>query len=252
MEDYAGLAAIAWDLFSGDEPGPDHPFFQRVIEQNGGPALDVGCGSGRLLVPYLSAGLEVEGVDPSADMLAICRKKAEERGLKPVLYQQTMQTLDLPRSYRTIFVPCGSIQLVVNRQDVFEALRRFYAHLEPGGILVLTVYNRWKELETETPGEWQFRARKPLPDGTELAKEVRTESRNLIEQTLAVTVRYQRFRQGQVVEEQLSPAAERWYFKHEMELMLEKAGFHSIRVTGNYTDADVIDEHYVMAFFGTK
>ena len=50
MEDYTSLAMIAWELFSGDEPGPDHAFFQRVIEQNGGAALDVGCGTGRLLV----------------------------------------------------------------------------------------------------------------------------------------------------------------------------------------------------------
>jgi SAM-dependent methyltransferase len=252
MEDYTGLGAIAWELFSGEEPGADHDFFRRLIEASGGPALDVGCGTGRLLLPYLSAGLEVEGVDPSADMLAICRQRAEARGLTPILYQQTMQALDLPRRYRTIFVPCGTIQLVVERDEAFEALRRFHAHLEPGGTLVLTVFNRWRERAEEQLDEWKSRARAPLPDGTELAKHARTETCNLVEQTLTMTVRYQRLREEQVIEEQLCLAPERWYFKHEMTLMLEKLGFRDVRVTGNYTDAEFSDPHYVMAFIATR
>jgi hypothetical protein len=78
------------------------------------------------------------------------------------------------------------------------------------------------------------------------------ERRNLTEQTLVVKVRYQLLREGQVVEEQVCLAPERWYFKHEMVLMLERVGFRDIRVTGNYTNADVTDEHYVMVFIGTK
>jgi ubiquinone/menaquinone biosynthesis C-methylase UbiE len=252
MEDYTGLGAIAWELFSGEEPGADHDFFRRLIEASGGPALDMGCGTGRLLLAYLSAGLEVEGVDPSADMLAICRQRAEARGLTPVLYQQTMQALELPRRYRTIFVPCGTIQLVIEREEAFEALRRFHAHLEPGGTLVLTVFNRWREQAEEQLGEWKFRARAPLPDGTELAKHARGETCNLVEQTLTMTVRYQRLQGERVLEEQLCPAPERWYFKHEMTLMLEKFGFRDIRVTGNYTDAEFSDPHYVMAFIATR
>jgi ubiquinone/menaquinone biosynthesis C-methylase UbiE len=252
MEDYTGLSAIAWELFSGETPGADHDFFRRVIEESGGPALDVGCGTGRLLLAYLGAGLEVEGVDPSADMLAICRRRAEERGLAPVLYCQAMQALDLPRRYRTIFVPCGTIQLIVDREEAFEALRRCHAHLEPGGTLVLTVFNHWKGLETEQLGDWKFRAQAPLLDGTELAKHARAETCNRVEQTLTMTVRYQRLRGEQVIEEQLCPAPERWYFKHEMTLMLEKFGFRNIRVTGNYSDAEFSDPHYVMAFLARR
>jgi SAM-dependent methyltransferase len=252
MEDYTGLAVTAWDLFSGEEPGPDHPFFQRIIEQNPGPALDVGCGTGRLLLPYLRAGLTVEGLDPTADMLAACRRKGAEAGLAPVLHQQPMQALDLPRRYRTIFVPCGTIQLVIDRAEVAEALRRFHAHLEPGGTLVLTVYNRWREMEEETLGEWRPRARRPLPDGTELEKQAMTETRDLVEQTLIAHVRYRLFRGETLLQEQRCRTPERWYFKHEMVLMLEKFGFGDIRVTGNYTDAKFTDAHYVMACIGTK
>jgi SAM-dependent methyltransferase len=250
--DYTGLGAVAWDLFSSGDPGQDQAYFQGLIEQRPGPALDVGCGTGRLLVPYLKAGLEVEGVDPSADMLAICRRRASEQGLESVLYQQTIQTLDLPRRYQTIFIPCGTIQLVMEYEEVFEALRRCYGLLEPGGYFILTLYNRWVELQSEKSGEWKHRARKALPDGTEIEKDAQVGGSNLIEQTLQVKVRYRRFQGEQLIEEQVVDAPERWYFKHEMLLMLERTGFKPIRVTGNYTDADFSDEHYVAAFIAIR
>jgi SAM-dependent methyltransferase len=183
MEDYTGLAAVAWELFSGEEPGRDHPFFARILEANPGPALDVGCGTGRLLLPLLGAGHEVEGVEPSADMRAILHRRAAERGLAPVVHDQAMQALDLPRAYRTIFVSCGSFQLVLDRAEARETLRRFHAHLEPGGILVLIVYPLW-DVKNTTLGEWAFRAREPLPDSSELEKHARVDAVHLLDQTL--------------------------------------------------------------------
>ena len=56
-------------------------------EENLGPALEIGCGTGRLTIPYLEAGLDVEGLDSSGQMLEICRTKAAARGLLPVLHQ---------------------------------------------------------------------------------------------------------------------------------------------------------------------
>lgn len=252
MRDYTGLGALAWAQFSVDEPGPDQRFFQRIIEQHAGPALDVGCGTGRLLIPYLLAGLEVEGIDPSAEMLEMCRRKAAERGLTPHLYQQAMQHLDLARCYHTIIIPCGTLQLVVERSQVFEALRRLHAHLVPAGVLVLTIYNRWREMQDEQVGRWKLYARHPLPDGSVLYKHVRVQGRNLLEQTLAQEVRYRRVQERRVIEEQRCDAPERWYFQHEIELMLERTGFRTLRVTGNYTDEAASDNHYVLAIAAIK
>ena len=74
--DYTGLGAVAWELFSSEEAGPDDPFFRRIVEQYGEPALDIGCGSGRLLLPMLADGVDVSGSveairDPGSDLSAI-------------------------------------------------------------------------------------------------------------------------------------------------------------------------------------
>ena len=50
----------------------------------------MGCGTGRLLIPYLKAGLDVDGCDISADMIALCRERAEREGLAPTLRVQAM------------------------------------------------------------------------------------------------------------------------------------------------------------------
>src|SRR6266481_2341355 len=103
--DYRGLAAESYDLWFGDEPYEDQAFYERKVRQAGGPALEVACGTGRLLIPYLRDGLDIEGLDASAEMLDICRRKAQGQGLAPVLHQQLMQELDLQRRYATIFIP---------------------------------------------------------------------------------------------------------------------------------------------------
>jgi len=66
-----------WGEFELD--GPEIQYFQRFVE-DGQPALDAGCGTGRLLVPWLRAGLDVDGCDASADMVTLCRERARREG----------------------------------------------------------------------------------------------------------------------------------------------------------------------------
>src|SRR5438874_13216202 len=95
-----GIVARWWAEFNVD--GPEIPYFQKFIADEGQPALDVACGTGRLLIPFLRAGLDVDGCDVSADMIAVCREQAEREGLSPTLFVQPIHELDPPRTYKTI------------------------------------------------------------------------------------------------------------------------------------------------------
>jgi SAM-dependent methyltransferase len=64
-----GLVAQWWSEFNDEFRSHELPYFQRFVE-GGQPALDVGCGTGRLLLDYLGQGIHVDGVDNSAEMLA--------------------------------------------------------------------------------------------------------------------------------------------------------------------------------------
>lgn len=113
-------------------------FFQHEIERFGQPVLDLGCGAGRLLLPLLRAGVDIDGCDISGDMLQHCREKADAQGLEPCLYQQPMHALDLPRSYRTIYI-CASFNLAGSPELGLATLQRCFAHLQEGGGLIFDI-----------------------------------------------------------------------------------------------------------------
>ena len=116
----------------------------------GEPALDVACGTGRLLIPFLRAGLDVDGCDISSDMLALCARKAEAEGFHPQLFPQAMHQLSLPRCYKSIVV-CGAFGIGGSLAQDQEALRRIFSHLAPGGALFLDNYVPYKDAD-----EWRY------------------------------------------------------------------------------------------------
>jgi SAM-dependent methyltransferase len=236
-----GLVARYWAEFN--EGGDDINYYRQFIEESGQPALDLACGTGRVLLPLLRAGLDVDGCDISADMLAYTRQKAEVEGLSPGLYRQAMHELDLPRRYRTIIIP-GSFGLGGDRRLDREALRRIYDHLEPGGLLVFdhdppyTDRDGWllwlPEERSKLPGQWPAPHLRPTADGSELAMVARVVDIDPLEQLMYLEARLELWRDGQLAQVEEHPLRGCMYFKPELLLMLECIGFQDVRVYGAY------------------
>ena len=108
-----------------------------MIRRYGEPVLDVGCGTGRLLFRYLGEGIDIDGVDNSPDMLREARSRARSLHLRPHLWRAEMETMKLPRSFRTIIVPSSTFQLLTSEASARRGMRRLAAHLAPGGALVM-------------------------------------------------------------------------------------------------------------------
>jgi SAM-dependent methyltransferase len=239
-----GLIADWWAEFNED--GPEIAYFQRFVEA-GEPALDAGCGTGRLLIPYLRAGLDVDGCDASADMILRCREKAARQGLAPTLYVQRLDELDLPRRYRTIVV-CGAFGLGSDRNRDLAALSRLHDHLEPGGTLVLDIEVPYAN--TRHWALWPKASRVALPepasaprsrsraaDGSELGLSARVVELDPLEQTQILEIHAERWRDGALEVEETHRLNINLYFKNELLLMLEHAGFVEILVSGDHNDA---------------
>jgi ubiquinone/menaquinone biosynthesis C-methylase UbiE len=146
--EYKGLMAEAWDVLRGDTSNwADRNFYLEIIQKYGQPVLDVGCGTGRLLLDYYQQGIDIDGVDNSPDMLAICQHKADQLKLAPKLYQQNLEDLDLPRKYRTILIPSSSLQLIIEKEAVEKAVKRLYDHLLPNSILIASIMTIWSDGE---------------------------------------------------------------------------------------------------------
>ena len=256
-----GLVAKWWSEFNLE--GPDIAYFQRFIEQDGQPALDVGCGTGRLLLPYLRAGLDVDGCDVSADMIALCREAAARERLSPTLFVQAMHELDPPRRYRTIVV-CGAFGLGSDREQDVGALQRFYGSLEPGGTLVLDIEvpyansRQWRYWECENraalPESWNSRpgTRKRSSDGNDYELRTRIVDLDPLRQSVTLQIRVEMSRAGRSLAEEEHTLDINLYFMNEFLAMLERAGFSEVAVRGNHTDEDATGDHDFLVFVARK
>jgi len=255
-----GVVAKWWAEFNLS--GPEIEYFRRFVEGSGQPALDVACGTGRLLVPYLLDGLDVDGCDVSADMLVRCRERAEREGLSPNLYAQAMHELDLPRRYRTIIV-CGGFGLGGSREQDLEALRRLYEHLEPGGVLALdnevpySYERQWrywlKANRRELPAPWSDPGeRRRAADGSELALRTRLVDLDPLAQSVTVEMVASMWRDGDLVAEENHVLKLTTYFTHELRLMLERTGFVDIAVRAGYTDVEPTSDDDFVVFIARR
>lgn len=114
---------------------PDVPYFVRHLSETGGRILEAMVGTGRLLIPLLQAGLNVEGIDTSPDMLAACRQNCIARGLNPVLYEGSIENLNVSGQFSAIVVTLGSFMLLGSRTAAISALQACTKRLEPNGKL---------------------------------------------------------------------------------------------------------------------
>jgi SAM-dependent methyltransferase len=210
----------------------------------GQPALDAGCGTGRLLLPWLAAGYDVDGCDVSSDMVEHCRRRAPGA----TLFVQALHDLDPPRRYRTI-VACGVFGLGSSRAEDAEALGRLHDALEPGGLLLLDHevpwanprrWQQWTRSErAQLPEPWpEDDGRRTAPDGSEYALVTRALSVDPLDASMVLEIRARKWRDGDLVATEERQISIRSYFKDELVHLLGRAGFDDVEVRGAYTDAE--------------
>jgi SAM-dependent methyltransferase len=250
--EYWGLMVQAWDVLRGDtSQWSDRPFYLEVIRRYGQPVLDVGCGTGRLLLDYLQHGIDVDGVDNSPEMLALCRQKAADLGLSPHLFQQYMETLDLPRRYATILIPSSSLQLIVDPRLVAQALRRLRNHLLPRGAIVASIMTLWRKGDP-LESEWEQTATRE-EDGVEFRRFSKSRY-DLLSECEDTEDLYQMLVDGRVVAEEVhrrSPAT-RSYTQTQARALFEDAGFVDVQLFSEFTFDPVKPDDTLFVVIGRK
>ena len=96
----------------------DIPLYLSLARESGGPILELGCGSGRTLVPLAEAGFEIVGLDNSKAMLAWARERIRAGGLEESidLVEGEMISFDLGRRFPLITVPFNAWMHLPGRQ----------------------------------------------------------------------------------------------------------------------------------------
>jgi len=230
---YGELCTEVYDLTKkiGQSFGGDIEYYRERLKPCKGRILEAMVGSGRVLIPLLESGLIVDGVDYSPEMLASCRQRCQERTLAANLYESNLQELSLPDKYEAILIPGGSFLLIEKREESLNALRRLYDHLEPGGRLLLDLFLPDPDFECGSFGGTSTFA---LPDGDLITMESKLIEADLYNQYKVSLLKYEKWRNGALIQTELQRFALRWYGVEEFKLVLESIGFSDVIVSADF------------------
>lgn len=217
----------------------DIPFYVDRARQTRGPVLEVACGTGRVLIPTMQAGVDIDGFDLHPGMLEVLRRKARALGLEPRVGLADMRDFTMPRRYRLITIPFRAFMHLLLTVDQLRTLRCIREHLEPGGALIFNVFHPNLEALANPVVSAVHGDRTIVDPETGVTRVLhvvsidvdRAHQVNRIERELQVLDPT-----GAILERNFHRFAMRWFFKAEIELLLDRVGFQRWDVRGGFDD----------------
>lgn len=263
MSDYDIFASI-YD-FEYDEIVDDIPFYRDLALKAAGPCLELGCGTGRVLIPVAEAGVEVVGLDLSPAMLKIAREKVA--GLEPAVRQRIalveadMKDFDLgDRRFNLIYIPFRAFLHLLTTEDQLQALATMRRHLRPGGRLALNFFN--PRIDVIAPrmtrrDSTPFLERStPLFGGERLIQWAWSRYHPLT-QIVENELIYDRVdADGKLLERIYRRLVARWIYRFEAEHLFSRAGFTVEALYGDFNgrafESDTDEQVWVLRVNGTN
>ena len=218
----------------------DVGFFVQAARDSGGPVLEVGSGTGRVLIPTARAGIEITGLDLSPHMLAVCREslKAElqEVQSRVRLVEADMRRFALGQTFNLVTLPFRPFQHLTTVEEQLACLGCLHRHLRDNGKLILDIFNPKLEslVDTNFGKEMADEPEFSLPDGRKVIRRHSVLSRDTANQINYVElVHYVTHPDGR--QERLVQAFPmRYLFKFEAEHLLVRAGFTVEQLYADY------------------
>jgi SAM-dependent methyltransferase len=222
-------------------------FYVALAREASGPVLDIACGTGRILLPCLQAGVDIEGLDLFEPMLKTLRAKAAALGLSPRLHQADMSDFSLSRRYRLVMIPFNAFIHNMTQEAQIRCLQLCREHLLPGGKLtfdtffpsleIIGVPENTRVLEGEIPHP-QTGLPMRMYDTRSFDRVAQVQhSLNEIELLAA---------DGSVQTVHRSEISFRYFYEHEMGLLLRVAGFARWEICGDFDRRPLMRENDAM------
>jgi SAM-dependent methyltransferase len=253
--DYREFVAEFYDTAHDTARPQDISFYIDYARESGGRTLEVGCGTGRVLIPTAAADCDITGLDLSPHMLRICREKLAEEHKnvqkRVKLIEGNMTDFATGDKYNLATIPFRPFQHLLAVAQQKACLTCIRHHLARGGKLVFDVFNPDFERLIANPRYTRETVDLPptkLPDGRMLSRNSRTAEFHREQQyndyELIYYVTYPDGKTDRLVES--FPL--RYYFRYEMEHLLELCGFKIIDLFGDFDRSAYSEESREMIF----
>ncbi len=213
----------------------DIAFYVEEAGRTTGPVLEIGCGTGRVLLPVARSGAEITGLDGSVEMLERCRAQLSMEGAE-VRSRVELQLGDaasftLKEQYQLITAPFRIIQMLTTVEEQLGCVRSVARHLAPGGRFVFDVFNpNFAMMVADRSAEREDTPEMTLPDGRTFRRTYRVARARMAEQVNDLEMFY--YVNGQ---RYVHAFGMRWFLRAELEHLLARAG---LRVASVYGDFD--------------
>lgn len=213
----------------------DVGFYLEEAKAARGTVLEVGCGTGRILLPIARAGIPITGIDGSKQMLERCRAKLQ--GERATLVQHDMRDFDLGAKFDLIIAPFRVVQHLTTIDDQLRFLATVSRHLAPQGRFIFDVFNpSFDRLVSADGVEHEDTPEQRLPDGRTLRRTYRIVRVRWIDQVSEAELVYyvDGTRYVQAFEM-------RWYLAAELRNLLARAGFRVREIYGDFARGPLVD-----------
>lgn len=236
---------------------PDVDFYVEEALTHGGKVLEIGCGTGRILIPAARQGAEITGLERSPRMLAQCKARLAEEPPEvqknATLVQADMRDFNLGRQFSIIMIPFRPLQHLVAVSEQISALRAMHRHLEPGGRLVFDVFNpKIQYLVEDNSREREDTAEVVLPDGRAFRRTARVAAVHVADQYNEIElIYYVRGTDGKI-QRLVQGFPMRWYWRYEVEHLLARCNFRVKAIFGDFNRSPLTDVSPEMIFMAER
>jgi SAM-dependent methyltransferase len=225
----------------------DVAFYLEEATRAGGPVLELGCGTGRVLIPTARAGCTVVGVDGAERMLARCREKLAREDdavrARVSLLRADARSFALGTTFALVTAPFRVVQHLTTIDDQLRCLDAVARHLAPGGHFVFDVFNpNFAALTRDRSAETEETPEQTLPDGRRMRRAVRIPRVRWTEQVSEIELIYYVTPAPDAPPERHVQAFDmRWYLPAELTHLLARAGFRVLTTYGDFDRAPLAD-----------
>jgi SAM-dependent methyltransferase len=233
----------------------DLEFYRQFAERCESPILELGCGTGRILAHLARAGFRVTGIDASLPMLALARQHIDQDARlerRVHLEEADMRTFALRTRFRMAFCAINSFMHLMTPQDQAACVANVHRHLTPGGLFIIDIFNPDLALLLEGGGRLMLERMLVDPATSTMVTKMVSAWVDRAHQVNHVTYLYDEMVQDGVVKRTVAAIEQRYLYRYEMDLLLQRNGFVVENVYGGYDLEEYGAESFKMIFVARK
>jgi SAM-dependent methyltransferase len=215
----------------------DLNLYSTLAEQYGGPILDVGSGTGRVMIHLAQEGYDCVGVDSSPEMLA--RGEQKVSGLPAIAARTRFVYGDIAsyegdEPFRMILLPYHTFMHFQSQELQLAVLRQLAHNLAEGGVIIFDLPNAGEAFATQDEHAISLERTFTHPDTGHVVMQQSVSTIDRVTQVLEITWIYDEIDETGLVHRTIAPLTLRYVFFNELVLLLKLNGLAVLNVYGDY------------------